>query len=185
MRDHFFFFKNFFKNPLQNAAILPSSRRLAKEMVKGIDFSHVDVVVELWPGNGSFTEKILKNIKKGTKVILIEIEKKYVDILQKKYGNKVIIECDSAHLLDAIMKKYNIKKIDLIVSWLPFVCFARDQKDELFQSIKRHTQTGTIFRNFTYRGDMSKKVWEDYQLPLTKRSLVLRNIPPAWVCWIN
>jgi phospholipid N-methyltransferase len=150
-------------------------------MVRGIDFSKLDVIVELGPGTGVFTKEIIARSMPTAKIILIEIEPSYVALLKRKFGDRVIIEEASAEKLDTILAKYSVAHPDLIVSGLPFL------KDEagkmLIRSIARHTAKGTIFRFFTYMPPVMKRVYRE--LPVRRHSFVLSNIPPLFAYGIN
>ncbi|MDO8620235.1 MAG: rRNA adenine N-6-methyltransferase family protein [bacterium] len=173
---------NFLLHPVRNASLVPSSHFASKAMLLGIDFSSVQTVVELGPGTGVFTEEILKRCKPDTKVLLIELEKDYITLLEKKFGNRVLLENASAHLLDAILLKYGIAKVDLIVSGLPF-SLPHEVKEKLFASLGEHTSRGTHYRFFTYNPPLMKRVYAG--LPIRKISFVSRNLPPLWVYGIN
>jgi len=175
------FFSKFFTHPLRNASIIPSSTTACQKMIANIDFSKVEVLVELGPGNGNCTEQIIAQCKPTTKIILVEIDKTYADLLQRKYGQRVIIENTSAHLLDDILQKYQISKVDVLISGLPFLY--GPIREQLFTTIKNLTDQGTIFRFFTYMPPIMKKVYKS--LHVQKRYFVLKNIPPLWVYGIN
>ncbi|MBI4050550.1 MAG: hypothetical protein HY396_01080 [Candidatus Doudnabacteria bacterium] len=181
IKTFFSFGLNFLKNPLRNASIMPSSQFASRAILHGVDFSHIDTIVELGPGTGVLTEEILKRCRPNTKILLIEIEKSYAKTLQNRYGDRVIVENKSAHLLGDILKKHGMNKADLIISGLPFL--PKEMKDELFNSIKQHTNRGAIFRFFTYMPPIMKQIYKD--LPIRKISFVLRNFPPVWIYGIN
>jgi phospholipid N-methyltransferase len=181
MNSKYLFFVNFLKNPLRNASIIPSSESSCKAMVNGIDFSKVKTIIELGPGDGVFTEQVLKKCRPDTKIIVIELEKSYIHILKKKFGKKVIVENVCASHIDEILRKHKIKKVDLIISGLPFL--PEKVKNKLFTSIKQHTDRGTVFRFFTYMPPIMKKIYKD--LPLKKKSFTWKNIPPFWVYGTN
>ncbi len=173
---------NFLCHPVRNASLIPSSTFASKAMLHGIDFSSVQTVVELGPGTGVFTEEILKRCKPSTKVLLIELERDYVTLLQRKFGNRVVVENASAHLLDSILAKHGITKVDLIISGLPF-SLPHEVKEQLFASLCAHTKRGTQYRFFTYNPPLMKRVYAG--LPIHKISFVSRNLPPLWVYGIN
>lgn len=180
-KEHILFGVNFLKNPLRNASVIPSSVWARRAMLKNINFRSVHSIVELGPGTGTFTEEIIRRSKPGTKIILIEIEKSYVRLLRKKFGKRVIVENSSAHLLDEVLAKHGLERADLIISGLPFP--PEKIKKQIFRSIRRQTDQGTIFRFFTYMPPVIKKVYKT--LPIKKLFFVPRNFPPLWVFGIN
>ncbi len=178
MKNRLIFLWHWIKNGKKNASVTPSSMFLAELMLKDIDFSAVDSVIELWAGTGIFTEYILKKAKKWTKIISIEVEDMYVKILHKKFGNKIIIEQEDVRNIDQIRKKYKIDKIDLIISGLPF-----EPAHSIHKEIKAYTSQGTIFRSFTYQPSTFKKLYHGF--PIHKIWFTVLNIPPARVYGIN
>ena len=181
MNEQLQFALRYLLHPFRNASITPSSAFAARAMIAGIDFSNIEVVVELGPGTGVFTEEILKHCKPETKIILIELEESYVTLLRGKFGKRVIVEQGSAHLIEAIVAKHTDKKVGLIVSGLPV--YLPVIKDALLVSIKRYTDAGTRYRFFSY---VPPLVAREYRgLPIRKLSFVFRNFPPLWVYGIN
>ena len=175
------FAKNFVKNPLRNASIIPSSVYAGRAMVKNIDFSNIHTVVELGPGTGVFTNELIKRCLPGTKIILIELEKSYIENLKKLFGDKVVVENANAHVLDEILEKHKVSKLDLLISGLPF--FEEVISKQFIDTIKRHTDSGTIFRFFTYVPPVAKRVY--IKLSIKKITFVLKNIPPLWIYGVN
>lgn len=116
------FLLEYIKNPRKVGAIMPSSKYLAHEMISSIDFEKADCIVEYGPGTGVFTEKILARSNEATKIILIEVNESFYNILKELYGHKrnVIILNDSAENIKEILKKNSIEKVDYIISGLPF-----------------------------------------------------------------
>ncbi len=182
MKNNLTFILNFLFHPRQNASLIPSSVLASKAMLEGINFSSVTSVVELGPGTGAFTKEVLKRCRPNTKILLIEVEESYIKILQEQFGDKVIIERASAHFMDAMLLKHHIEKVDLLISSLPF-SLPENIREELFASIKKHTDSGTIFRFFTYTPSLMKRIYKNFSI--REVSFVLRNIPPLWVYGIN
>ncbi|MDX2245894.1 MAG: rRNA adenine N-6-methyltransferase family protein [Bacteroidia bacterium] len=175
------FLKNFLKNPLRNASVIPSSAAAARAMVDGINWDKINTVVELGPGNGVFTEEILANCKEGTTIILIEIEESYIKLLNAKFDGRIHIEHTSAHLMDEVLAKYDKTHADLIISGLPFL--PDEYKTLTNEAILRHTEKGAIYRFFTYMPPVMKRVYKD--MPLEEIRFVPANIPPMWIYGIN
>ena len=79
------------------------------------DISSKDIVLEVGPGTGNLTEKILE--KKPKDFILIEKDKRLVDLLNQKYGNKINIFNED--ILKFSYKNYYDKKL-IIFGNLPY-----------------------------------------------------------------
>ena len=79
------------------------------------DINSKDIVLEVGPGTGNLTEKILE--KKPKDFILIEKDKRLVDLLKQKYGNKINIFNED--ILKFSYKNYYDKKL-VIFGNLPY-----------------------------------------------------------------
>ena len=83
MSKKFNFFKEAVKNYKTSGTIMPSSKYLAGKMLKEIDFSKADIIIELGPGNGAITHNILAKIKPSTILICFEINDAFYNELTK------------------------------------------------------------------------------------------------------
>jgi phospholipid N-methyltransferase len=180
-RERGLFLSNFLKNPLRNASVIPSSKAASRAILAGIDWDKIRTVVELGPGNGTFTSEIMAQSHPGTKIILIELEASYVELLQDKFGNQVKVIHDSADRMNEILKKLDLAGADLIVSSLPFL--QKEVSQKIFEAIRQQTDRGAIFRFFTYMPPVMK--WFYKGMLLHKVKFVWRNIPPMWIYGIN
>lgn len=180
-KERALFLFNFIKNPIRNASIIPSSKIASGAMMKGINWAKVNTIVELGPGNGTFTREILARCKPDAKVVLFELENSYVELLRKKFGDRVQVIHASAHLFEDILKEMKLPKADLIISGLPFL--GKNLNQLIFDSIQHQTDKGAIFRFFTYMPPIMKMVYKG--INLRKVAFVMKNIPPMWVYGIN
>lgn len=178
MYERMIFLLQQIKNGRKNASVTPSSKYLAKQMLKWIDWEKVNSVIELGAWTWIFTEHICKHAKPGTKIIIIEIEDVYAQILQHKFKDAILVEKDDVKNIDNIRQKHGIQKIDLIISWLPFI-----PAESIHNEIKKYTSQGTIFRSFTYQPWTFKKQYADF--PIHQIGFTFLNVPPARVYGIN
>jgi phospholipid N-methyltransferase len=178
MDERIIFLLQQIKNGKKNASVTPSSKFLAKQMLKWIDWEQIDCVIELGAGTWIFTEHIIKYAKPSTKIIVIEIEDVYVNLLQDKFKERIILEKDDVSNIEKIKQKHNIQKIDLIISWLPFL-----PAESIHKEIQDYTAQGTIFRSFTYQPASFKKKYADF--PIRYIGFTFLNVPPARVYGIN
>ena len=76
------FFKEAVKNYKTSGTIVPSSRFLAKRMLKKIDFNKANIIIELGPGNGAITHYILKKLHPKAILICFEINENFYQELR-------------------------------------------------------------------------------------------------------
>jgi len=150
-------------------------------MVAGIDFKTAQCIVEYGPGTGVFTEKLVKDKRKNTILILLEYNKDFCDGLKKKYGgyDNVIIINDSAENIDKYLKEYNIKGVDYIVSGLPFASLPKAVSNEILKKTESILKKDGLFITFQYT--LLKKEYIAGYFKDIKLERVIFNIPPAYV----
>lgn len=175
------FVLEYIKNPKIIGAVAPSSKYLAYKMIESINFKNVECIVEFGPGTGIFSEKILSRVKDDTKVVLVEINKEFYNILKETYGHKknVIIVNDSAENIDIILKKYSIEKVDYILSGLPFTSLPREVSKAILTKTSEILKEEGEFITFQYslvKLDFFKKYF--FNISYKKE---IRNLPPAYV----
>ena len=139
------FLKSFIKQPKVNASITPSSKRAAKEMVKGLDLESMECIVELGPGTGVFTDILYERLPNSCRVLLIELEESFIENLQDKYDDRFEVIQSSACELDSILAERGIKKVDLVISGLPFN-MPDEVKIKLQGTLLNLTEKGTCMR---------------------------------------
>ncbi|MGG7059514.1 class I SAM-dependent methyltransferase [Clostridium tertium] len=175
------FITEYIKDPSRTGAVSPSSKYVADKMLKDIKFSNSKVIVEYGPGTGVFTEKILARVSNDTKVILIEINKHFYNVLKRLYGHKnnVIILNDSVENVDNILEKYSIKEIDYIISGLPFASLPKETSDRILSKTKKILKNKGEFITFQYT--LLKRKYLNMFLDEVSVDREVRNIPPAYV----
>lgn len=175
------FLKQYFKAPRTIGAVAPSSKWLAEKMVGDIDFENANCIVEYGPGTGVFTEKLLEKKKPDTILFLLETNKEFCTQLRKKYesNHSVIIVYGSAEHVDSYLKKYGIKKVDYIVSGLPFTSLPKDVSEEILLKTRNLLGKDGMFITFQYT--LLKKALFDRFFEKIEHERVYLNIPPAYV----
>jgi len=180
MKSKILFLKHFFKNPKMTGAIAPSSKHLANEMLKSIDFEKDSVIVEYGPGDGVFTKEIIKQKTDKTILIVIELNGKMYDELHSKYNHKnVYILNDSAENIPDILKDLGLNSIDYIVSGIPFTSIDKSISDNIFKNTIKCMGFKSKFITFQY-SKVKLKMFLNFfgEIKIKK---VWRNIPPAYV----
>ncbi|MDE6789671.1 MAG: SAM-dependent methyltransferase [Ruminococcus sp.] len=176
------FLTEYIRNPKTIGAVALSSKCLAKNMIKNIDFAHCSVIAEYGAGTGIFTAEVIRNRKKGTKFLVIEQDEYFYNILCKKFGKcrDVHIIHGDARNLEKYMRKYNISRIDYIISGLPFASLPSDISHRILAETRKIiAESRGKFITFQYtlfKVGLFKRFFD-----IVETDFTLRNIPSAFV----
>ncbi|MFE6168600.1 class I SAM-dependent methyltransferase [Viridibacillus arvi] len=177
----FSFIFQYLLNPREIGAVLPSSNYLAAKMVESIDFRNAKYIVELGPGTGVFTDKIMKNRIQHTVVMLIESNNEFCAFLKEKYKNEknLIIINGSAEEIDKYTKDFNIPYLDYVVSGLPFASLPKSVSNAILLKTRKLLRKNGIFITFQYT--LVKKGFINHFFKHINITREYRNMPPAYV----
>lgn len=181
------FLAEFVTAPFTIGAIAPSSHRLARKMLEGVDLTGARAVVEFGPGTGVFTDHILPRLPKGCAFFAIELNATMVRLWRSRHPG-VKIYRNSVHNVDRLCKKEGIEQVDVIFSGLPWASFDPELQDSTLDAALRVLKPGGQLITFGYRvGTILPKGRRFYRrLPevftnVERSEYVWRNLPPAFV----
>ncbi len=177
LRETSSFMLEWIKSPLVTASVLPSSERLAKKMVKGLD-ANVGNVIELGPGTGVFTRQLLACGIPEENLILIELNRKFAKTMHEKYPRAKVINGAAEAL-----PRLQLQEVGAVVSGLPFLSMRDKQIDEILHGAFQVLRPDGIFIQFTYghRSPVKSSILQHHGLVAERSSFVLNNFPPASV----
>jgi phospholipid N-methyltransferase len=146
---------------------------------KGIDYDRAKVIVELGAGTGPVTKELLRHVRPGTRVVVVELDHDFCQRLRAKFPTADIVEGDAAHM-DELLRTRGIDKVDHVISGLPLPSFPPELRDSIISSAVRSLAPGGSFRQLTV---MPLVYWKMYKRYFTsvKFKMVPLNIPPAGV----
>ena len=174
------FLKQFFKQKKMVGAVAPSSRFLAHKMLNHLPLSTAKVIVELGPGNGVFTKRIIKEMGENTQLIVIELNDLFYEELSSTIQDpRVHIFHDSANKIGDFIKQIGQDKADIIISSLPLANFPEDLKTDLLDSIHNSLDEKGTFVQFQYSLQSKKAIKKRFEK--TKITYTPFNLPPAFV----
>lgn len=161
-------------------SLIPSSRFLAKKMLKHIPFQTAKVIVELGPGTGIFTKKIIQKLAPGTHLVVIELNDVfYHNLASKMKQSNVHIVHGSASDLTNILENLGFEKADCVVSSLPLSNFPKQLRIDIMQSVTACLAPKGIFIQFQYTLQSKKHFQAIFdQVSINYAAL---NFPPAFV----
>jgi len=174
--------REYLKEPKKIGTITPDSCWCVKKLLKKIDFSTAKVIVEWGGGSGAVTSEIVKKKKEKTLFICFESNPNLFRSLSKKFsGNhNVIILYEDIFLSEKILSVLGIRKVDFIVSTLPFSNLATNEFLHLASSL-----TDKIFTQYLHSLSLFKFFFPENKLKKyfskIEKEFVLLNLPPAFV----
>lgn len=170
------FLKEFFKNWKEVGSIIPSSRFLTDRMLEVVDFKKAKVIIEIGPGLGCFTNKILEKMDKNAKLFIFEINSNFCKELGKNKDKRLVIFNVSA--LDMI---YHLKKVkaDYVISGIPLSTLKSDSHSLFLKAIKNILKDGGVYIQFQYSLGSYKKLKSFFNKVVLKFTIF--NAPPAFI----
>jgi phospholipid N-methyltransferase len=187
MTESLKFLAAFLRNPTSIGSVAPSSRWLAERMTQQMALGEADVVVELGPGTGAFTESILRGLGPKGRYFAIELNEEFASRLAMKHpGLDVVV--GSAEKLAFHLDVIGEEQADSIICSLPWTNFPRRLQEEIMDSVVQSLPEGGRFATFAYvhaawfpAARRFRRFLETRFQRVETTSVVWRNLPPAVV----
>lgn len=174
------FLKEFIRENKTVGSLTPSSRFLASKMLENIDYSKIKVIVELGPGTGVFTRKIVKKLPDDVFFLVFELNEEFYLQLKKEFNQpNVVIIHDSADQILKYLKEYNFVSADIIISSLPFANFDESLRSSILSKVYETLHEDGKFIQFQYSLQSKKALKSLFKE--VKIGFTALNIPPAFV----
>ncbi|MDP3779451.1 MAG: methyltransferase [bacterium] len=178
IRERIQFIKTF-KSDKNVAAIVPSSKFVVRDVIKRFP-KNVNSVIECGPGEGVMTKAVLKRLDPAGRMLVIESNLQFTDILREIHDSRLLITEGRAQDMAGYAKDYDMNQTDLILASIPFSFlkpierrqFVRDAYELLASEgilIIFHQYSPLMYRSV-------KKVFGN-----TKLTLETRNLPPCFI----
>ena len=172
--------KEFFKNPKQIGAIIPSSKFLAEKLVKAGNLENAKVIIELGAGTGIITGKILELMPKDAILLAFEINSSLSRHIEENIKDErlKVINDDARHIIEHI-NKLGFQCADCVISGLPLAVFSKEETLQILDAVDNCLSEKGKYVQFQYSiSDMQalKKVF-----PKVNINFEMRNIPSAFV----
>jgi phosphatidylethanolamine/phosphatidyl-N-methylethanolamine N-methyltransferase len=181
------FVKEFVANPTRVGAVLPSSKRLSKAMLHGLDIAGAKAIVEYGPGTGVVTDQLAPLLRPGCTYFAIERSEEMAKIVRARHPD-LDIHVDSAENVEALCRQHGVDKVDLILSGLPWSSLPESVQTGILEATARVLRPGGMFVTFCYHSGTvlpgSRRFFKrlpNYFSRVTRGKHVFRNVPPAFV----
>jgi phospholipid N-methyltransferase len=177
--DWWLFLNKFLRQGTGIAALAPSSRWLARAVVRGIDFGAARAIVELGAGTGPITGELLRQVPDDCRAIIVERDPDFCQRLRQRFPQADVVEAD-ANQLERLLDERGIQQVDHVISGLPLPSFPADVRDGLLQVVHQRLAESGTFRQLTHMPWIYYKLYQRYFAEVHFR-LVPMNLPPGGV----
>lgn len=177
--DWLLFLTKFLQQGTGIAALAPSSRWLARAVIRGIDFTQARWVVELGAGTGPITAELLHQASGRCRALIVERDGDFCDRLRRRFPQAEVIQADAADL-DRLLAERRIEAVDHIISGLPLPSFPAAERDGLLGVVGRRLTPAGTFRQLTHMPWVYHTLYRRYFGEVRFR-LVPFNFPPGGV----
>ena len=203
MRDHFEFLRQFRQRFETTGAIAPSSRYLAAAMTGPLKSRDRPArVLEVGPGTGAVTRRIVKLLKPDDRFDLVELNETFAGMLTRRFEQdpayRAVADRSRVHVCP--LQQFDAEgPFDYIISGLPLNNFSPELVGEIVERYFQLLAPGGVLSYFEYmyvrpvRKLVSKPAERQRLTQLDEilhpvlerhrfqRNWVFVNVPPAWV----
>ncbi len=181
------YIKQFLRDPKSTGSITPSNEELSELVTDTARLSEMGTVVELGPGTGVFTEKILEKKNPETLFFAIEINPEFCEATKSRCPS-VTVYRDSAENMRKYLEQHGADSCDCIISSLPWAVFDHGTQDRLLDVIWNVLKPGGRMITFSYSVSMMvpnarrfRSILRNKFTSVVKSKTVWSNFPPAFV----
>ena len=178
------FFRQWLKDPRRVAAISPSSRQLARQMMHQLP-RNCRRVIELGGGTGVFTQALLEQGIQPADLLVLELNEELHRHLVEQFPGAHVI-CGDAGDLAAISRRHGFAgehSADAIISGLGLLSMPRHTQQSILQAAFDSLRPDGRFIQFTYgpANPVAREVVDAMDLSARRASFTWWNVPPATV----
>jgi len=174
-----YFFRSFLQRPKEGGSVIPSSRFLERRILKHAAIGKNDTVVELGPGTGGTTYALLNELGPRGRLLSIEVEAEFVELLEEFDDPRLIPHHGSAEDIASILAMHQLGSPDVVISGIPFSTMPAETGKKIIRAIYDVLAPGKSFVAYQMRDRVAELATPVFGAP--EVSLELINIPPMRV----
>lgn len=177
------FFKAWLGDPSRIGSLVPSSAKLADLITRSVDTTG-GPVLELGPGTGVFTRKLLERGTRQQDLTLVEFGADFAHALQQRFPDANVVCLDAGRLWHA---RSDFPLHIAAISGLPLLSIPPRNVFRILRSTFELLRPGSSLFQFTYgwRCPVPTEILTRLDLEAQRIGTVVRNFPPASVYRIS
>jgi phospholipid N-methyltransferase len=203
LREHLQFLQQYRRRFESTGAIAPSSRFLARALAGPLE-RHAGTarVLEVGPGTGAVTKRIVRLLKPGDRFDLVELNETFVETLRRRFEREPAFQrvASQSTVHHCPIQSFPLTdQYDFVICGLPFNNFESALVREIFEVFFRLLAPTGVITYFEYmymrplRRLVSSRTGRERLMRLEsvlqellarsriRRDWVFVNVPPAWV----
>jgi len=178
------FFREWLKNPLRTAALIPSSSELAAAMTAELA-DGTERVIELGGGTGAITRELLAAGIRASQLLVLELNEELHAHLHTRFPGVHVVLGDARSLPQLAHESGYLEEglADAVVSGLGLLTLPPAEQREILAAAFECLHPEGLLVQFTYGpvAPVSDAVVRELGLKVHRGDFVLRNVPPATV----
>lgn len=177
------YIRNFFVDK-SVASITPSSKFVIRKICRAIDFNSAEVITEYGPATGVITTALLAEMKSRARLIAIERNAHFAQVLQKRLCDKRLSVINgSAEDARELLLEAGISSVDLVLSGIPFSFMPQEKREEIIRRTKEILAPNgkfIVYQSCLTIRSPEESLRQELQkyFSTIKVTYELRNIPP-------
>jgi len=178
------FFRQWLKNPLDVAAVSPSSPQLARQMIAALP-PRSTRLIELGGGTGAITERLLRHSLAPADLMVLELNEALHQTLLRRFP-EIHLHLANAVDVQRIAREsgfLDAGPADAVVSGLGLLSMPKPLQREIVSEAFACLRPDGRFVQFTYgpASPVAREVLDDLRLGVRRASFTWWNVPPATV----
>ncbi|RIL02191.1 MAG: hypothetical protein DCC75_13355 [Proteobacteria bacterium] len=157
-KDNIVFIKEFLREFQATGTAFPTSKWAAKALTSPInqrkERPHLKIL-ELGPGTGAVTLRILERMHPGDELTLCEINPRFMEVIKEKIQESPLALPHLANInyhCCPVQELPENDKFDVIICAIPFLNLERSTVEEIFAKLKNISSSETIMTYYEYIG---------------------------------
>lgn len=175
-----FFIQQFWREKKMVGSISPSSPFLTEKMLENVNFKEAKVILEIGPGTGVFTRRILKKISPDARLLVFELNHDFYNTLKEEIKDeRCLFINDSAEFIQKYLHLNQLEDVDYIISSLPLSNIPIRIVLKILHASKNVLTKNGKFIQFQYSLNQKKAL--EHVFSEVTIDFTTWNIPPAFI----
>jgi phosphatidylethanolamine/phosphatidyl-N-methylethanolamine N-methyltransferase len=176
------FFRQWLKNPLRMASVVPSGQQLARRMVAAMP-PDTRRVIELGAGTGVMTQALIRHGVARSDLLVVELNEALHALLQRRFPGVAVACSDARHLRELVEPASGAGRVDAVVSSLGLLAIPKGVQHDILAAAFDVLRPGGVFIQYTYglASPLDEGVARQLRLRCRSTGWAWWNLPPAQV----